>query len=346
MTIVDTRNDPHVSRGEAIGRALGSQMQLVLRDGGQIILFLNLRGFSPVVWCKACGESVRCPHCDITLTFHKDKNRVLCHSCEYESPPLTKCPSCAHPGVYYLGIGTQRLEQEVKAKFGKVVCIRMDSDTMKKPGSHDEALERFRLGEAKILLGTQMIAKGLDFPNVTLVGVINADTLLHSPDLRASERTFQLIAQVAGRTGRSERGGRVFVQSACPTEPAIALAAKHDFLGFAAHELKHRREANAPPFHSLTRVIFRGANEDRVKTESTAMATLLRKTIEQLALPVRVLGPAPCQITRLRDLWRFHLQLSAESLDSIRVLWRAAASQIVRVSDVEFQIDVEPINMR
>ena len=346
VTIVDTRNDPHVSRGEAIGRALGSQMQLVLRDGGQIILFLNLRGFSPVVWCKACGESVRCPHCDITLTFHKDKNRVLCHSCEYESPPLTKCPSCAHPGVYYLGIGTQRLEQEVKAKFGKVVCIRMDSDTMKKPGSHDEALERFRLGEAKILLGTQMIAKGLDFPNVTLVGVINADTLLHSPDLRASERTFQLIAQVAGRTGRSERGGRVFVQSACPTEPAIALAAKHDFLGFAAHELKHRREANAPPFHSLTRVIFRGANEDRVKTESTAMATLLRKTAEQLALPVRVLGPAPCQITRLRDLWRFHLQLSAESLDSIRNLWRAAAPQIVRVSDVEFQIDVEPINMR
>ena len=346
VTIVDTRNDPHVSRGEAIGRALGSQMQLALRDGGQIILFLNLRGFSPVVWCKACGESVRCPHCDITLTFHKDKNRVLCHSCEYESPPLTKCPSCAHPGVYYLGIGTQRLEQEVKAKFGKVVCIRMDSDTMKKPGSHDEALERFRLGEAKILLGTQMIAKGLDFPNVTLVGVINADTLLHSPDLRASERTFQLIAQVAGRTGRSERGGRVFVQSACPTEPAIAMAAKHDFLGFAAHELKHRREANAPPFHSLTRVIFRGVNEDRVKTESQTMATLLRKTAEQLALPVRVLGPAPCQITRLRDLWRFHLQLSAESLDSIRDLWRAAAPQIVRVSDVEFQIDVEPINMR
>ena len=346
VTIVDTRNDPYITRGEAIGRALSSQIRLALDDGGQVILFLNLRGFSPVVWCKACGESVRCPHCDITLTFHKDKNRVLCHSCEYESPPLTKCPNCDHPGVYYIGIGTQRLEQEVKSKFGKATCIRMDSDTMRKHGSHDEALERFRLGEAKILLGTQMIAKGLDFPNVTLVGVINADTLLHSPDMRASERTFQLIAQVAGRTGRSDRGGRAFVQSACPTEPAIALAAKHDYLAFAAHELKHRREGDAPPFRSLTRIILRGAVEDRVKTEALAMATVLRATAEQLALPVRILGPAPCPITRLRDFWRFHLQLSAESLGAIHELWRAAAPRIVRASDVEFQIDVEPINMR
>jgi len=346
VTIVDTRNDPYIKRGEAIGRALSSQIQVALRDGGQVILFLNLRGFSPVVWCKACGESVRCPHCDITLTFHKDKNRVLCHSCDYESAPLTKCPSCAHPGVYYLGIGTQRLEQEVKSKFGKATCIRMDSDTMKKHGSHDEALERFRLGEAKILLGTQMIAKGLDFPNVTLVGVINADTLLHSPDMRASERTFQLIAQVAGRTGRSDKGGRVLVQSACPTEPAIALAAKHDYLAFAAHELKHRREGDAPPFRTLTRIILRGAVENRVRAEAQVMATLLRTTAGKLELPVRILGPAPCPISRLRDFWRFHLQLSAESLGAIHQLWRAALPQVTRVSDVEFQIDVEPINMR
>ncbi|MBC7819069.1 MAG: primosomal protein N', partial [Planctomycetaceae bacterium] len=346
VSIVDTRNDPYVSRGEAIGRALGSQIQQALRDDGQIILFLNLRGFAPTVWCKACRETIRCPHCDITLTFHKDKNRVRCHSCDYEADPLTQCPKCGHPGVYYFGIGTQRLEQEVKAKFGKSICLRMDSDTMKKPGSHDEALERFRLGEAKILLGTQMIAKGLDFPNVTLVGVINADTLLYSPDLRAAERTFQLIAQVAGRTGRSERGGRVIVQSANPSEPAIALAAQHDYLGFAELELRHRREANAPPFRSLIRIILRGAVEDRVKLEALAIAALLRATAERLALTVRLLGPAPCQITKLRDLWRFHLQLSAESFETVRDLWRAAAPQIARVSDVEFQIDVDPVNMR
>ncbi len=346
VSIVDTRNDPYVTRGEAIGRALGSQMQQALRDDGQIILFLNLRGFAPTVWCKACRETIRCPHCDITLTFHKDKNRVRCHSCDYEADPLTQCPKCGHPGVYYFGIGTQRLEQEVKAKFGNSTCLRMDSDTMKKPGSHDEALERFRLGEAKILLGTQMIAKGLDFPNVTLVGVINADTLLYSPDLRAAERTFQLIAQVAGRTGRSERGGRVIVQSANPSEPAIALAAQHDYLSFAALELSHRREANAPPFRSLIRIILRGAVEDRVKQEALAMAALLRATAERLTLTVRLLGPAPCQITKLRDLWRFHLQLSAESFETVRDLWRAAAPQITRVSDVEFQIDVDPVNMR
>ncbi len=346
VSVVDTRNDPYITRGEAIGRALGTQMQQALRDDGQIILFLNLRGFAPTVWCKACRESIRCPHCDITLTFHKDKNRVRCHSCDYEADPLTQCPKCEHPGVYYFGIGTQRLEQEVKAKFGKSTCLRMDSDTMKKHGSHDEALERFRLGEAKILLGTQMIAKGLDFPNVTLVGVINADTLLYSPDLRAAERTFQLIAQVAGRTGRSERGGRVIVQSANPSEPAIALAAQHDYLSFAALELKHRREANAPPFRSLIRIILRGAVEDRVKQEALAMAALLRATAERLALSVRLLGPAPCQITKLRDLWRFHLQLSAESLETVRDLWRAAVPQITRVSDVEFQIDVDPVNMR
>ena len=346
VSIVDTRNDPYITRGEAIGRALGSQMQQALRDDGQIILFLNLRGFAPTVWCKACRESIRCPHCDITLTFHKDKNRVRCHSCDYEADPLTQCPKCGHPGVYYFGIGTQRLEQEVKAKFGNSTCLRMDSDTMKIHGSHDEALERFRLGEAKILLGTQMIAKGLDFPNVTLVGVINADTLLYSPDLRAAERTFQLIAQVAGRTGRSERGGRVIVQSANPSEPAIALAAQHDYLSFAALELSHRREANAPPFRSLIRIILRGAVEDRVKQEALAMAALLRATAERLALTVRLLGPAPCQITKLRDLWRFHLQLSAESFETVRDLWRATAPQIVRVSDVEFQIDVDPVNMR
>jgi primosomal protein N' (replication factor Y) len=346
VSIVDTRNDPYVSRGEAIGRALGTQIQVALKDGGQVILFLNLRGYAPTVWCKSCRETIRCPHCDITLTFHKDKNRVRCHSCDYEADPLTKCPKCGHPGVYYFGIGTQRLEQEVRAKFGKTSCIRMDSDTMTKAGSHDEALERFRLGEAKILLGTQMIAKGLDFPNVTLVGVINADTLLHSPDLRAAERTFQLIAQVAGRTGRSDRGGRVIVQSANPSEPAIALAAQHDYLGFASLELRHRREAHAPPFRSLTRIILRGAVEDRVKQEALAMAALLRSTAERLGLTVRLLGPAPCQITRLRDLWRFHLQLSAESSETIRDLWRAAAPQITRVSDVEFQIDVDPVNMR
>ncbi len=346
VSLIDTRNDPHISRGEAIGRALGSQMQIAMNDGGQVILFLNLRGYSPTVWCKSCGGGIKCPHCEITLTFHKDRNRVICHFCEYEAEPLAKCPACGHPGVYYFGIGTQKLEQEVKSKFPGKLCVRMDSDSMKKPGSHDEALERFRSGEVNILLGTQMIAKGLDFPNVTLVGVVNADTQLHSPDLRASERTFQLIAQVAGRTGRSSRGGRVFVQTANPTEPPIALAAQHDYLGFVAHELKHRREANAPPFSSLARIILRGPVEDRVKQEAVAIAKLLRDTAESKLLAVRILGPAPTPITKLRDNFRFHIQLTAAAVELIRELWQTALPQFVRLADVEFQIDVDPVNMR
>ncbi|MCA9099463.1 MAG: primosomal protein N', partial [Planctomycetaceae bacterium] len=186
--------------------------------------------------------------CDITLTWHKDRGRIVCHSCKYESPPPERCPHCEQPGLRYFGTGTQKLEQEVIAKFPGHTVVRMDSDSMRKPGSHDKALEAFRKGEVSILLGTQMIAKGLDFPNVTLVGVVDADTQLHQPDYRAAERTFQLIAQVAGRTGRGEKGGRVLVQTTSPDEPAIQFAASHDYDGFAYRELAHRREAGYPPY--------------------------------------------------------------------------------------------------
>ncbi|MCH7990688.1 MAG: primosomal protein N', partial [Planctomycetes bacterium] len=216
VVIVDIRNDPYCSQGAGIGRALMTAMRSALEDGGQVILFLNLRGFSPTLWCRRCGEAVKCPNCDISLTWHRDREIALCHSCDYHRKLPRKCPECDHPGIRYLGIGTQKLEQEVKAAFREFKVLRMDSDSMRKRGSHDRALESFRKGEVQILLGTQMIAKGLDFPNVTLVGVINADTMLHQPDLRATERTFQLISQVAGRTGRSHRGGPVVVQASSP----------------------------------------------------------------------------------------------------------------------------------
>ncbi|MCH8827989.1 MAG: primosomal protein N', partial [Planctomycetes bacterium] len=248
VIIVDVRNDRYFSSGSAIGRALATAMQNALENDGQIILFLNVRGFSPILWCHACGNPLKCPHCDITLTWHKDRNVALCHSCEYKSGTVTQCSSCGRPGITLFGIGTQRLEAEVRARFGKYRCLRMDSDSMRKPGSHEESLQAFGRGDVRILLGTQMIAKGLDFPNVTLVGVINADTVLHQPDLRAAERTFQLISQVAGRTGRGRQGGRVFVQTCSPNEPAILYAAEHNYLGFAAAELVHRRELNLPPF--------------------------------------------------------------------------------------------------
>lgn len=361
VVVVDVRNDPHISHGGAIGRALVTAMQTALDNGGQIILFLNLRGFTPTLWCRACGAAAKCPDCDVSLTWHKDRNVALCHSCDYETQAIVQCPHCGKPGLQHLGIGTQRLEAEVNARFRNYKCVRMDSDSMRKPGSHDETLSAFDRGEIDILLGTQMIAKGLDFPNVTLVGVINADTVLHQPDIRAAERTFQLISQVAGRTGRGQKGGRVFVQTRSPGEPAILKAAEHDYEGFAAGELKHRLELDAPPYRHLARVIFRGPVESEVRAYAKEFAAVLKAVVEEegkqgppgqdggqaAALNrVRILGPAPAPVAKQRANYRYHLQLSAESSETLRDLWRTARKGFPSSGDIEFVVDVDPLNMR
>jgi primosomal protein N' (replication factor Y) len=222
----------------------------------------------------------------------------------------------------------------------------MDSDSMKKPGSHDEALEKFRSGEVRILLGTQMIAKGLDFPNVTLVGVVDADTMLRQPDMRAAERTFQLISQVAGRTGRSERGGRVLVQTTCPEDPAVKFASKHDFIGFAQHELAERFDQQAPPFTCTARIILRGPDEVRTRQTAQAVAERLRAARQGETTAVQVIGAAPAPVIRLRNHWRFHLRLSAKNHELIRELWQSVEKSLSLPEDVEFAIDVDPINAR
>ena len=346
VVVVDIRNDPAIQKGSAIGRALFTSMQTALKGGGQIILFLNVRGYSPVLWCRGCGEGVKCPDCDITLTYHKERAVALCHSCDRSAPLPSVCPKCGKPGLLNLGIGTERLEAEVRTRFPDVKCLRMDSDTMSQRGSHDVALEKFRHGEVQILLGTQMIAKGLDFPNVTLVGVIDADTLLHQPDIRSMERTFQLIAQVAGRTGRSAKGGRVLVQTSSPEQPAILYAAAHDFIGFATDELRHRKALNVPPFSNLGRVILRGPDEKEVKAYADKVGELLRAGAKELSLEVRILGPAPCLITRLKANYRYHLQLTAPELSSLQRLWLHAAPQFPSHPDVEYVVDVDPLNLR
>ena len=345
-TIVDVRNDPLCSKGQSIGRALRSTMQTALDDGGQVILFLNLRGYSPTVWCRSCGGGVKCPNCDITMTLHRDRNVILCHTCSAEQAPPQTCPQCGMPGIRYFGAGTQRLEQEVKAKFPQHRVLRMDSDTMQKRGSHDEALEKFRHGEAHILVGTQMIAKGLDFPTVTLVGVVDADTILHQPDLRASERTFQLIAQVAGRAGRSERGGRVLVQTCSPDDVAIQHASRHDFVRFAAGELGHRSEMECPPFRHWLRVILRGPVEQTVQNVAFEMATVLRDAVEQKQLAIRVLGPAPCPVARVQGSFRFHFLLSAIRRDGLRSLWLEVRPQLPTDRNVDYVVDMDPLNLR
>ncbi|MFN9269761.1 MAG: primosomal protein N' [Planctomycetaceae bacterium] len=346
VLVVDTREDPVIRGGASIGRALKNAMQQALADQGQIILFLNLRGFSPVLWCPACGQSIKCPNCDVSVTWHREQNVARCHSCDFESPPPRSCPACQREGVRYLGTGTQRLEAEVKAKFPGVACVRMDSDSMRRPGSHDTALEAFRKGETRILLGTQMISKGLDFPNVTLVGVIDADTLLHQPDLRAGERTFQLIAQVAGRTGRSARGGRVLVQTSSPAEPPIVFASRHDYLGFVRRELAQRQQMLYPPFETLVRVIVRGPDDAVTAAAIHELATLLRTQIESQKLGARLLGPAPAPVARLNTLFRYHLQLASADLELLKQLWRTHGATFKLPPHVEIAVDVDPINLR
>ncbi|QDT17402.1 replication restart helicase PriA [Alienimonas californiensis] len=346
VVTVDVRNDPQVRKGRAIGRQLTNAVKAALEDGGQVILFLNLRGFSPAVWCRACGASLKCPDCDVSLTWHRDKGRAVCHSCDHEQTVPRACPGCGAHELKYVGVGTQKLEEEVRQVFPEAEIARMDSDSMRKPGSHDKVLTRFRAGEIDILLGTQMIAKGLDFPNVTLVGVVDADTQLHQPDPRAGERTFQLIAQVAGRTGRSSRGGRVYVQSSNPAEPAIRRAAGHDYLGFVADELRDRWDMSYPPYRRLCRVILRGPDEAAVKRRANEMANALAAAAKAQNLPVQILGPAPCAVARLQKNWRFHFQLSGENPNDVRTLWRTVEPEFPTAGDVDYVVDMDPLNMR
>ena len=343
VSIVDTRDDPYLRKGHSIGRALQNAVKTALADGGQVILFLNLRGYSPVLWCPQCSAGLECPHCTTTLTWHKDREQVLCHSCDYAGDLPERCGRCQDAVPRLIGTGTQRLEKEVGHKFPGARIARMDSDSMRQAGSHDRTLSAFGRGELDILLGTQMIAKGLDFPNVTLVGVIDADMMLNQPDLRAAERTFHLISQVAGRTGRGDRGGRVLVQTLAPDEPVIQLAAAHDFKRFAQLELGSRRAAAAPPFAALARVVVRGPDESAALAEARRIAEVLREAADE---GVRVLGPAPAPLVRLRDFYRFHLQLTAPTTDDLLALWRQVDAAVQPPDPIELTIDVDPLDMR
>ncbi|HEX5102273.1 MAG TPA: primosomal protein N', partial [Pirellulaceae bacterium] len=346
VATIDLRTEfqSRASRG-AVSRSLHRAIDQAIGEGGQVILLLNRRGFSTHIQCPACGHVVRCPHCDLALTHHRADEQALCHYCDFQMPAPVRCPQCAFDGIRFTGFGTERLEAEIKSRFPGVETLRMDSDTMQKPGSHEKALARFRAGEVKILLGTQMIAKGLDFPNVTLVGVVNADTTLHFCDFRAAERTFQLVTQVAGRTGRGDKGGRVLVQTFSPDHYAILAAIDHDYARFAAAELPSRQEHLYPPFASLIRLIFRGESEPLTEQFAEAAAGKLRTAIEAANIEHRLLGPAPCPIAKLRGLFRYHLLASSPAADQLRTAVRTVIDTLEPVEGVQFVVDVDPLDL-
>jgi primosomal protein N' (replication factor Y) len=346
VRIIDLRDEAHskFSRG-AISRPLHRAMEEALRDGGQVILLLNRRGHSTHIQCPACGHAVVCPDCELALTFHRHTTSAVCHYCDYQTQPPTTCPKCRFAGLRFSGLGTQKLEAEVRARFPDYQCLRMDTDSMRAMGSHERALAAFRDGAVQILLGTQMIAKGLDFPNVTLVGVVNADMALHLPDFRAAERTFQLVTQVAGRTGRGEQGGRVLVQTFCPDSPAIMAAVRHNLAAFAAEELPHREALGYPPFASMVRMVVRGADHTATYGFAQEIARRLRASAASQASAIRILGPATAPIAKLRGRYRFQIQAQSADGELLRGLARAVTAELKPLDGIAWIVDVDPLDM-
>jgi primosomal protein N' (replication factor Y) len=310
VDVVDLRLEPPGRDGPPIfSRKLRMLMKETLDAGEQAILFLNRRGFVPVLWCAGCKETVRCKSCDLSLTLHRRIRRLVCHGCCDELPVPRACPTCTRPGLKPLGLGSERVEAAARQVFPKARTLRMDSDTMRRRSDYEDALAAFGRGEVDVLVGTQMIAKGLDFPNVTLVGIVSADSSLVLPDFRAAERTFQLVAQVAGRAGRGTRPGRIVVQTSAPEHSAIRCAARHDYDAFAAEEEELRAELGYPPHGRLLRVVFDDTDEQRVVAEAETCAALLAEAFGDG--PAMVLGPAPAPVALLRGRHRHHLLVKA-----------------------------------
>ncbi|MCC7474321.1 MAG: primosomal protein N' [Pirellulales bacterium] len=343
---IDLRNEAY-ARGShgALSRPLVRAMEESLGEGGQVILLLNRRGHSTHIQCPSCGKSMQCPACNLSLTFHRHDNLAVCHYCDYQVPAPTKCPECGNPGIRFSGLGTQKLEAEVRARFPDYPCLRMDTDSMRGRGSHEEALAGFREGRHRILLGTQMIAKGLDFPNVTLVGVVNADTALHFPDFRAAERTFQLVTQVAGRTGRGPKGGRVLVQTLSPDAAAIVAAVQHDLQAFARQELPTRESMGYPPFGAMARLVTRGPEEQTSLALADELARLLRELGEPCSPPIRILGPTAAPIAKLRGDFRFHIQLFSPQGELLRNTIRRATQGLKPPDHYAWIVDIDPLDM-
>ena len=339
VEVIDLKTASRVPEAGAIPwtEALDGAVGGALSRGEQAILLLNRRGFATFVQCPACGDVRTCPNCAIALTVHQTPAGMRCHYCGHEEPVPEKCRVCGHATQRLRGLGTQQLEHFVAARFPAARIARMDLDTTSTKWAHHRILERVAAGEVDILLGTQMIAKGLDFPNVTVVGVVDADTGLHFPDFRAAERTFQLVAQVAGRAGRGPKGGRVYVQTRSPDHHAIRAAAAHSVEAFAAAELPLRTPPNPPypPSVGLVRFVASGRDQARTAAIAERIAAWLRRAgTERLGGALTVLGPAPCPITRLKGLWRWHVLVKASEARALgRVVraWRAKSHRAVTV---------------
>lgn len=318
----------------------------------QIILFLNRRGFAMFLLCRDCGYTTRCPHCDVSLTYHSRAARIACHHCGYERQAPTSCPTCNGQRLRPFGIGTEKVETETLALFPEARTLRMDRDTTIKKDAHMKMLRTFRSGEADILIGTQMVAKGLDFANVTLVGVISADTALNMPDFRASERAFQLLTQVSGRAGRGRKPGHVIVQTFNPEHESVAAAAEHDYETFYRQEIINRRELAYPPFTRIANIVSQDEDPRNAESRLRILASYLSGNRLRLEGPkiaedgdLMILGPALCPLSRLRGKYRWHLMLKSTDIDHLRQCLRVAFSHLTPTERIGLSIDLDPLSL-
>ena len=318
------------------------RMTRTLSDGKQVILFLNRRGFSYYFHCRSCGYELKCPHCDVAMTYHKRRNILQCHYCGHSQKPVTVCPECGSMDVMYSGFGTEQVEQELHRLFPLYRVARLDTDIVSSDRTViQKTLDAFRKGDVQILLGTQMVAKGLNFPNVRLVGIVMADSGLLIPDFRAEERTFDLLVQVSGRSGRSDSQGEVVIQTRMKDNPAISFASRGDVQAFFDQELAIRKDTSFPPFSRMVNIVFHSSNATSARSCAEEFAKELRKVIRN----TQVYGPSECPIEKIRESYRFQILLRSTSVSDMLGGLNATVSSFKLPYNVAMDIDVDPTDL-
>jgi primosomal protein N' (replication factor Y) len=340
VKIVDMRQHARGPKRQAIfSKPLEDAIKKVLDNRQQAILFLNRRGFATFMNCRHCGYVLKCKNCDVTLVYHFQDKELVCHWCGWHQKPPKICPQCKGSYISYFGIGTEKVESEASRLFASAAISRMDTDATSGRNSHKQILDGFKASQTQVLIGTQMIAKGLDFPAVTLVGVVSADSALHVPDFRCGERTFNLLTQVAGRAGRGTAGGRVIVQTFTPGHYAIKCASKHDYEAFYEKEIKYRRQLQLPPYTHMVLVTFMSTNEERARHSAEDLVRLLEARVSK----VNVSGPAVAPGLRLRKRYRWNVILKSKNAEAAVGILRKALKGLKKRSGVRMAVDVDPL---
>ncbi len=347
VRVVDMRQAVRKTKGVPIfSPQLKDAITSRLERKEQVILFLNRRGYSTSLMCPLCGFVAECVNCSVSLTYHRHEQRLRCHICGHDEPAPSVCPNikCRNPAIRYSGLGTQKVEEVLAKLFPHARIKRMDSDALKRKDDYRRILGDFRAAKIDVLVGTQMIAKGLHFPNVTLVGIINADLALHQPDFRAGERTFQLLTQVAGRAGRGDVEGEVFVQTFTPFHPAIQFARRHDFPGFYEQEMEFREELKYPPVSRVALLTLKGRNEEKVKFAATHLMRELEKALAN-SKDLAMAGPAPAPLLRAETFYRYQLMLRGPRMSALSRRLAAITGSITLPEDVTLAVDIDPTNL-